>query len=259
MSNCSPVLLYSDINGNTAVKDGGGFYLSGGSAELSNCQVNGNLTLDDGGGIYANAVDLAVHSCTMTENKSSTVGGGLFALFSDVEIFNSIFWGGHAMVAKEIALNMYSTAILENSNLSCAVDGSSSILASQNMIYVNPIFHTPGYWLGQVWVEGDYHLHTDSPCVDAGSKDLLTAVLDKDMDGQPRVVGANTDIGADEYVMSGDFNHDNFINYLDFSILSSNWNMNGTTPQNESTDLNEDGTLDLTDCTLFSTSWLSDK
>ncbi|MBK9014051.1 MAG: T9SS type A sorting domain-containing protein [Saprospiraceae bacterium] len=43
---------------------------------------------------------------------------------------------------------------------------------------------------------GDYHLTTNSPCVDAGNPDGVTAT--EDLSGDPRVQGGRVDMGAFE-------------------------------------------------------------
>jgi hypothetical protein len=45
---------------------------------------------------------------------------------------------------------------------------------------------------------GDYHLSSDSPCRDVGDC-LATSADSLDIDGQPRIVGAAVDMGADEF------------------------------------------------------------
>jgi hypothetical protein len=86
-----------------------------------------------------------------------------------------------------------------------AIDGGGNI-------NTDPLFVEHGYWDpnedpdpdDDFWVEGDYHLSLDSPCIDTG--DLSTAPGDEtDMDGEPRVVDGDEDgieridMGADEY------------------------------------------------------------
>jgi len=45
----------------------------------------------------------------------------------------------------------------------------------------------------------DYHLQSDSPCINRGDPAYVTDPNDVDMDGDPRVVHGRVDIGADEY------------------------------------------------------------
>jgi hypothetical protein len=49
--------------------------------------------------------------------------------------------------------------------------------------------YTPYY----IWVEGDYHLHPISPCIDAGDPDYAAGPNETDLDGNPRVLDGNGD------------------------------------------------------------------
>jgi len=71
--------------------------------------------------------------------------------------------------------------------------GSTPSYGSINVIHADPVFVEPG--------GDDYHLSSDSPCIDAGT----TAVPDPpglpitDFEGDPRISDAAPDIGADEF------------------------------------------------------------
>jgi len=60
---------------------------------------------------------------------------------------------------------------------------------------------------------GDYHLTWDSPCVDAGMLDSAEQG-ERDIDGNPRVMGGRVDMGADE-----DFPHCDRLLYDDWVLL----------------------------------------
>jgi hypothetical protein len=51
---------------------------------------------------------------------------------------------------------------------------------------------------GATTTAGDYHLLSDSPCVDAGNPAYASAPGELDIDGDARVSGGRIDIGADE-------------------------------------------------------------
>jgi hypothetical protein len=51
-----------------------------------------------------------------------------------------------------------------------------------------------------IWIDGDYHLLSDSPCIDFGDPDYIPGPAETDLDGKPRVIGGRIDMGAYEYV-----------------------------------------------------------
>ncbi|MBK6941572.1 MAG: hypothetical protein IPH13_15450 [Planctomycetes bacterium] len=59
---------------------------------------------------------------------------------------------------------------------------------------------------------GDYHLRTDSPCIDRGSLFPIAATID--IEGDPRIVGSKVDTGADEF-----FAHAYFLGHGEVSSL----------------------------------------
>jgi len=46
---------------------------------------------------------------------------------------------------------------------------------------------------------GDYHLRSDSPCIDAGDLNSISEPNETDLDGRSRILGGQIDIGAYEY------------------------------------------------------------
>jgi len=51
-------------------------------------------------------------------------------------------------------------------------------------------------------IGGDYHLLEESPCIDAGDPTSVAAPDETDIDGEPRISGAEIDMGADELVVA---------------------------------------------------------
>jgi hypothetical protein len=76
------------------------------------------------------------------------------------------------------------------------------------------VVHEPGctvnWGLGNIDVDplfvdavgGDYHLLEESPCIDAGDPDFVAVPGETDIDGEPRISGAEIDLGADELVLA---------------------------------------------------------
>ena len=79
-------------------------------------------------------------------------------------------------------------------------DSDCTIDWGQGNIDIDPHFVKAGYIdNSRNYVEGDYHLLEDSPCIDAGDPASIIAPGETDIDGNPRISGAKIDLGADEY------------------------------------------------------------
>jgi len=138
--------------------------------------------------------DLTLISCTFTGN--SALNGNAMASDSlwqgapgNIRIANCIFWNG----GDEISNRDNSTFEVTY----CDVWGG---FPGEGNIDVDPYFVEPGYWdVNGVWIDGDYHLLPDSPCIDTGDPNYIAEPNETDLDGKPRVIRCQIDMGAYEY------------------------------------------------------------
>lgn len=195
----APVLTDCIVASNTCTGSrGGGLYITGGNAALTRCEITENgavLAGGRGGGIYLgpNASLVAEH-CTVARNL---VAGGVFGSY-----------GGGAFIASGSAMFRACT-IVDNtlatgnqagggvygqaSLVDCIVRGNTANQLEQpgSVTYSNIADSQPG--IGNINADplfwdapnGDYHLRSGSPCIDAGDP---ASPLDPD--------GSRADIGT---------------------------------------------------------------
>lgn len=226
---CNGQIICCTILGNYATGNGGGLYACNGSiidctirdnvsrdsggglsdcSSVANCIISGNFSGGNGGGLH-NCREVV--NCTMVGNYSTEKGGAIHCHGNYGIISNSIIWdnvaidGGQLFVECDEPNSALWNLSVHHSNVqggleSIIVETGSTLQWEPNNIDVNPLFVLPGSWTVEgVWMEGDYHLLFDSPCIDAGDPNK-EYTGQTDIDGQERIFGQYADIGADEYV-----------------------------------------------------------
>lgn len=213
------------ITGNTSGNLGGGLYIYLPKTSLSNCTISDNSAASGGGGVYAynptptptltprcppppnflpesdnNDPSAAPEdtSHSFTTAKKQNLNSGHEPAVQESTFKNCIFWDN---LNTEISCNYLSPSV----SYSCIKGG----WAGTGNIDAPPLFVNPGHWTGapgtSTWVQGNYHLTADSPCIDAGG---LISGLTVDFEGDPRGFdgspelrgdGSDYDIGADEF------------------------------------------------------------
>ena len=300
IANSTLLLNRCRISGNRSDNWGGAIYCADNSrVTILNSVVSGNVAANYGGGIYCKGNSaLTMNNCTIIENAAQYYGAGLRgAGTSKALITNSIFWGNiigepeyaeapeGISIAETANINISSSNVLgETINVGVGFLVDSSDLGAGNM-GDDPVFVRRGYWdnngtpavtADDFWVDGDYRLTWNSPCVDAGDDSAamgntanfsteqdVTELLRWDFHGYPRFAdgdcdGSETvDIGAHEfaYAYIGDFSGECYVGLADLAIMSSYW------LQDEySLDIAPpagDGIVDMQDFAVVAENWLA--
>ncbi|MCP4454703.1 MAG: hypothetical protein GY809_24855, partial [Planctomycetes bacterium] len=205
-------LVNNQVSGNSARLYGAGFYALDGSVTLTNCLVTGN-TINQanpavGSVFYGLNSSTHIYSCTITDNLPEngqviTSLGWTLPPTHQLTVTNSILHNS----GDEIVTNHPSTTSVAESNIKAGWSGNGI-----NNIDANPGFVAPGGWSFEgEWIAGDYRLQDGSPCIDAGSTDLLpldaadinlngntAEPLPLDLNHAARVQGSQTDMGVYE-------------------------------------------------------------
>jgi hypothetical protein len=188
------------ILNNTIVRNetdiGGGIYSRGSEPTIANNVVAGNVATNYGGGIYAeftyNPGELLIANNTIVNNAAPD-GGGVYTWIAVPAIANNIVafndaGGIRGAYESELA------ALLPSLCCNCVYGNGAydyrGVTPGTGDISLDPLLANPAV--------GDYHLTANSPCIDAGNDSFVQSDW-VDMDGQPRVIGAAPDIGADEF------------------------------------------------------------
>ena len=188
------VLNHCLLTGNAATNDmgtgsGGGAYWGA----MINCIVAGNRAQYGGGGV-ANA---ALTNCVLCDNVASN-GGGAWAgtLANCVLSGNRATYGGGGALASAlrncIAVSNSSTLWPSTANYrDCEIAHTltAPLCPGEGNLTGDPGFVDAG--------GGDYHLRSDSPCINAG--DNAAAPASADPDGRARIIGNVVDMGAYEF------------------------------------------------------------
>jgi hypothetical protein len=184
------------FSGNSAVSFGGGMLNVESSPIVTNCMFSGNTAYLNGGGmgnIYSSSPTI-VTNCTFTDNLA---GGAMYVEDANPNLTNCILWGNNPQ-----QIYIYSGSLVLNY---CDIQGGWPGVGN---IDADPCFVDQGYWddngtldyiFDDSWIQGNYHLRWDSPCIDSGDPNYVPEPNETDIDGEFRVMLGRVDIGADEF------------------------------------------------------------
>lgn len=192
---------------------------------LINCIVSGNTAQGSGGGLYHHtSFPCSLVNCTFTGNVASGGGGGIHNdRYGPVTLTNCLLYGD-------------TYAEIDGSGVNVSYSNIRGGWPGVGNIDTDPCFVRPGYWADKndphivvepndpnaVWIDGDYHLQADSPCIDSGDPnyiarpsagkiptgyyfwdsrdpDYIAKSSQRDLDAKPRIIGTRVDMGGYEY------------------------------------------------------------
>ena len=225
----SSTLNNCTIIGNSAPNYGSPSY-GGGTFQCvaNNCLLSGNYCSHFGGGIFA----CTLVGCVVS-NNSSSYGGGCYlhtGVFPSsminclvVSNYSSIEAGGIDYAGNGIAWPYIINCTVVGNNTKGQYGGTYGGTNINCIIYYNTPNNCPNATANNSHIiyccttpmpfsstgdttnepafinlaAGDFHLQSNSPCINAGKNSFVTST--NDLDGNPRIVSGTVDIGAYEY------------------------------------------------------------
>ncbi|MHC4088193.1 MAG: right-handed parallel beta-helix repeat-containing protein, partial [Planctomycetota bacterium] len=171
----NPTINNCIFTGNSA-DSGGGAHLGSWSPLVNNCTFIANRAYWNGGGIFCFGSSPILTNCTVSGNTADRDGGGI--MFYDgchPLLSNCILWdnwanryGDQATVADSSTLTISYSGV-EGGTQGIYVREDCTMDWGGGNIDADPCFVEPGYWdVNDAWIDGDYHLLPNSPCIDAG-------------------------------------------------------------------------------------------
>lgn len=190
LNNCALIGNYAAVSATIGGYGGGGAL----SSTLNNCTLIGNSTASSGGG----AINSTLNNCTVISNSAAWWGGGADSCNLNNCTVVGNFAGDYGGGVRYGTLN---NCIVYYNTKPGPQTAPNYFGSTMNYCCSTPFPGGPGNITNEpLFVNmssGDFHLQSNSPCINSGNNDYVTGAAD--LDSNPRIVGVTVDIGAYEY------------------------------------------------------------
>jgi hypothetical protein len=161
------------ISTNHSLSAGGGVY----GGRLENCMLTGNLAGGGWGGKGGGVRNSTLNNCTLVGNMAVAAGGGA----DHSTLNNCIVWNNVAGMT-DGSSNYHSSTLAWCCTMPPPTNGWGNITNPPLLVDLTV---------------GNFHLQSNSPCINSGNNAFLA--YNTDFDDNPRVKGGTVDIGACEF------------------------------------------------------------
>ncbi len=255
--NGSPIIKNCIIKNNWAGCWGGAIccsWFGTSSPTIINCTIADNYCDDDGGAIFNLDNSPTIIDSIIVNNEARVVGGGITDFGGGaVTIINSTIAGNIAPTGAGI----YGSTVNITNSIVWGNHGNEQVSGSATVTYSN----VQGGFVGEGNLDvlpgfvdpanGDYHLVADSPLIDAADPSFVPDPQHVDLDGDPRLVAAAVDIGADEFRRPADVDADGTVGITDFLAVLGAWGACSGCLE----DINDDGLVGIIDFLIILGDW----
>jgi exo-beta-1,3-glucanase (GH17 family) len=240
----------SEIMYNGDTYCGGGVSIDHSFVTMTNSLVAHNTAVVDGAICIISTSEVTINGSTIADNHATQERNGILCSLSWCTFVNSIVWGheGEDFVGDPSRYNV------TYSDIEMCFPGEGNICE-------DPRFVDPA--------RGDYHLRSDSPCIDKGTN---ANALQRDFDGDRRPFdgdgdgSAVVDMGADEVTLSynpdrlpahrPDLDWDRDVDAADIMIVAGAWGAErGESRYRQYYDLYHDGRINIVDVMRVASRW----
>ncbi len=185
---------------NSAGSYGGAVYSYNSSSEYMNVSIHNNAAGDGAGAMFNSQSPLRLTNVTITENSGTIYNAGIYNFQSSPKFVNCIIWGNTLRngstnnILNTQSAPEYGYSLVQGSGGSVAWRGTFGTDRGNNLD-IDPAFTNV--------LNGDFSLADGSLGIGAGSTDQYISAggntaTDTDLAGNPRLSGANIDLGAYE-------------------------------------------------------------
>ena len=186
------------VNNNTAQGNGGGIATSQNArSTFWSCLINNN-TARKGGGCCLEGGETELYNCSIVSNEASLKYGGVSTALTVKanSIKNCILWGnvspdGNLQIGPS---KKYLFCAVQNDNTPNNYNASAENDGESPGFYVR--FKNPSHLAGANGQGGDWHLQSNSLCIDRANG--IAGQPDSDAEGNPRLRHGGIDLGAYE-------------------------------------------------------------